>query len=139
MLGRVFASLELPAGPRSPGEARRFVVGILQAWGRDDLEPGGELLATELVTNAVLHARTSMVVTLSGSGDSVRLAVRDGSLVVPAQRHYGVAATTGRGLHLVAVLGHTWGVESYPDGKTVWVDLAPEEATDPALLFEEAW
>jgi len=30
----------------------------------------------------------------------------------------------GRGLHLVAMLAGAWGVQSHPDGKTTWVQIA---------------
>ena len=69
-----------------PAAARRFVTETLAAWGRVDLVDDAAVVATELTTNAVLHARTGFTVTISVRPDgSVRLAVRDESVVPPGR------------------------------------------------------
>ena len=136
----VAVTLELTPFPASVGEARRFTVETLRGWGRDDLTSTGALLVTELVTNAILHARTAVQVYLERQGNSVRLEVRDGSPVRPALRNHGLDATTGRGLALVSRLAESWGVEVGSAGKVVWAHLAEETgevASDPVFLVAD--
>jgi anti-sigma regulatory factor (Ser/Thr protein kinase) len=83
------------------------------------------LLASELVTNAVIHARTELRLQLELRGDLLHLAVRDGNpwmlrlVIVP-----GPQAEGGRGLWLVDQLAQAWGVNRHPDGgKLVWCTL----------------
>lgn len=133
----VAVTLELAPFPASVGEARRFTVQTLRGWGRDDLTSTGALLVTELVTNAILHARTVVQVYLERRGNSVRLEVRDGSPVKPALRSHGLDATTGRGLALVSHLAESWGVEMGSAGKVVWAHLAEDsgEAASELVFF----
>ena len=128
-------TLDLAPSPASVREARRFTIETLEGWGRADLAATGALLVTELVTNAVLHAKTVLQVCLLRSEDTVRLEVSDGSLVRPAVRDNGVDATTGRGLALVSRLSASWGVDMSPQGKTVWLYLAPDAEEQQDLLF----
>lgn len=124
----VLVSLNLAPNPASVGEARRFTVDTLRGWGRDDLAASGALLVTELVTNAILHARTMVQVILERRADIVRVEVRDGSPVRPALRNHGLDATTGRGLALVATLAESWGVDISAAGKVVWAQLSEDWA-----------
>jgi len=80
------------------------------------------LAASELATNAVLHARGSLRVTLERTGPGeVRLEVTDGSSRLPLQRRHSQLAGTGRGLQLVGALAEEWGVEVLAGrGKVVW-------------------
>lgn len=114
------ARLSLPPKATSPARARRFVVDTLAEWdadGGDDLV----LVVSELVTNALLHARTPMSVTLEEDEPGVvRLAVSDGSAQVPQERHFSLESGTGRGLRLLRSIALEWGVEQRPSGKTVW-------------------
>lgn len=80
-------------------------------------------LASEIVTNAILHAKTPFSVTVTGDGDRVRVSVRDGSRALPKKRNYGVDKPTGRGLHIVEALADRWGFHPEEDGKTVWFEL----------------
>ena len=98
----------------------------LRRWGRDDLTTSGALLVTELVTNAILHARTMVRVILERGADFVRVEVRDGSPVRPALRNHGLDATTGRGLALVSQLADSWGVDVDGTGKVVWAQLVED-------------
>ena len=59
-------------------------------------------------------------------GGAVRIEVADGSVRVPRLCDYGLQATTGRGVGLVADLSREWGVHGRPGGKTVWCEIAPE-------------
>ncbi|MEP6760144.1 MAG: ATP-binding protein [Sporichthyaceae bacterium] len=122
----MLVSLNLSPNPASVGEARRFTVDTLRRWGRDDLAASGALLVTELVTNAILHARTMVQVILERRADIVRVEVRDGSPVRPALRNHSLDATTGRGLALVATLAQSWGVDISAAGKVGWAQLSED-------------
>lgn len=114
------AELALPPVAASAARARAFVRETLDAWGLDGYDDV-LLLASELVTNALLHARTPMVVRLADEDDGVvLLSVSDGNVAPPRGRRFSVESGTGRGLHLLDSLGEEWGTETRPDGKTVW-------------------
>lgn len=121
------ATLVLPGETSSVPSARRFVEQTLRRWGLDNLAWSAALLVSELATNACLHARTQLVVTLSRTLDGVRLEVQDGSSVVPRMRRYAEEATTGRGLRLIADLARRWGVDQVVGGKVVWAELAADD------------
>lgn len=112
--------------PESARHARRVVSSALLEAGRVDLVETAELLVSELVTNAVVHARTSIDLVITAGADGVRVAVRDGSAHLPSRRHYGRAATTGRGLELVSLLSRRHGTVSDDAGKTVWFEIGAE-------------
>lgn len=138
-------AVTLPPASTSVPAARRFLQDALDGWGADGFSWTATQILSELATNAVLHAGTSFTVTLTLSGDVLRLAVTDSSARSPRERHYGLEATTGRGVQLVAALSRTWGVDAEPGGKTVWCDLEagsePGDGldADEALLAFEAW
>lgn len=136
----MFVTLDLAPNPASVGEARRFTVDTLRRWGRDDLTTSGALLVTELVTNAILHARTMVRVMLERGADFVRVEVRDGSPIRPALRNHGLDATTGRGLALVSKLADSWGVDVDGAGKVVWAELAEDwddESTEHTYVIPD--
>lgn len=116
----------LPAAARSVPEARRNVTTTLHEWGLDGMVDTARLLTSELVTNAVLHARTDMTVTVEEQGRGVRISVADHSPVSPALRHHSTTATTGRGLRLLDELADAWSVADDRDGKTVWFSLTTD-------------
>jgi hypothetical protein len=109
---------------RSPAAVRRFVGETLVAWGRSELIDDGALIATELATNAILHARSAFTVALSlGPDGTIRLGVRDASPVRPCPRQAAPLDGSGRGLALVKMLAAGWGTEFLSDGKVVWAEL----------------
>ena len=117
--------LPLPATPRSAGDARRFVRGVLTETGRDAWSDAASLAVSELVTNAVLHAHTEVELAVVTAADHVRIEVRDDNPVLPAARSYDDHATTGRGLELVAAVSDSHGVDSLgAAGKVVWCCLS---------------
>ena len=98
------------------------------------------LVLTELVTNAVEHARTPLTVNValllatanagddggSGARDPVlRIEVTDGSTIPPLPQPLDPSATRGRGLQMVEALTTGWGHTATAAGKTVWAELAP--------------
>lgn len=81
------------------------------------------LLVTELVTNAVVHAQTSVRVCVETSGSRVRIDVQDKATTMPGRRPISVDSLGGRGLLLVERLADRWGYEPHPWGKTVWFEI----------------
>ncbi|MFC3689950.1 ATP-binding protein [Aquipuribacter hungaricus] len=130
--------LALPARPGSTRDARRWVADRLAELGLDDLLDAVELLTSEVVTNAVIHAGTPMLLRLRAEGPGVQVEVDDGSAMPPARRHYSATATTGRGVEVLETLADEWGWQPHDGGKTVWFRvLEAREAwvpLDPDLL-----
>jgi hypothetical protein len=71
------ALLGLEPTPQAAGEARRFVATTCHRWDIDDVMDELTLTVSELVTNAVLHARTQIEVELSVMGGAVTVCVID--------------------------------------------------------------
>lgn len=119
------ATVDLPAAPRSAGEARRFVQRRLADWGIDGQVDGDGvlLMVSELVTNAGLHAGTGATVRVVDHGDCLRIEVTDDSVVPVQLRPYETGAETGRGLRIVEALSARWGVDAAGSGKTVWFEV----------------
>lgn len=110
-------------------ETREVLRVSLRQWGVPELVDTTELLATELLTNALQHTGGGAVLTatLLPSGPRLRVEVRDSLARRPPPRiarQPDEQGTSGRGLFLVEALADTWGVESQPPGKAVWFELA---------------
>jgi anti-sigma regulatory factor (Ser/Thr protein kinase) len=116
------AELRLDPEPTSVSRARRWLSRQLEEWGLEDLDYDMNVVLSELVTNAVLYARTQITVTVKRNAN-VRLEVADASPVLPNLRGYGAENTTGRGLHLVSALASAWGCDPLDDGKVVWAEF----------------
>ena len=81
------------------------------------------LLASELVTNAVVHTRSADVaVRATCNGDTLRIAVDDDA-AVPAVSGQQCCPPSGAGLSLVDAMAARWGWEPLPDGKRVWFEV----------------
>lgn len=136
------ASHLLAAHPSSVSRARQLVRDALTTARRDDLIEPAQLLVSEVVTNALVHAGTLIEFRASIGDAGLRVEVSDGSPQTPAPRSYGAMAGTGRGLRLLEQLVDRWGTLARQDGKTVWFELSsdvrPEEGeVAPDLLGEE--
>jgi anti-sigma regulatory factor (Ser/Thr protein kinase) len=121
------ARLELPGTPVAPSVARLFVRNLCQEWGAEAVCDVAELLSSELVTNAVIHARSTVELEAAYDDASVlRIDVYDRSPDDvdrrPQQPEEG--AEGGRGLAIVARLAWRWGVDPCSPGKRVWFTLA---------------
>ncbi len=134
--------LELEADPRSVPEARHWMRGLMQEVGREELSDTAELATSELVTNAVLHARTAISVVVDVHGFDVRVEIRDGSEVAPvvqpavldAEADPATLPCVGNGLRILGSLTRSWGVRKEPGvGKAIWFVPAPDPgAATPA-------
>ncbi len=109
----------------SAGAARRFVADTLNGAGvAHEVVDVAELLTSEIVTNAVVHADCPAVVGVDRHGGRVRIEVADGAPGVPQLRHVPPDATAGRGLAIVDAFASRWGVEPCrAGGKIVWFEL----------------
>lgn len=120
------ARLELPGTPAAPSVARLFVRNLCQEWGASSVCDVAELLSSELVTNAVVHASSPVELEAVYDDMSVlRIDVYDRSSKEinrePKQPSEG--AEGGRGLAIVAKLACRWGVDPLAQGKRVWFTL----------------
>ena len=117
------ARTTLAADPASAGLARGFLRARLVEWDAWHLEESATLLVSELVTNAVLHARSETMLSLIYDDGVLRVEVADSSLVGVQRRRYAYDAATGRGLLLVEALSTAWGTIATEEGKAVWFEL----------------
>jgi anti-sigma regulatory factor (Ser/Thr protein kinase) len=115
--------LDLPPTTASVPEARRFVRARLVD-GAADIDTA-TLLVSEVVTNAILHARSTVTLTVDVADAVVRITVRDGSPVQPRVHPFSPTSATGRGLLLLDRLAQRWGVDPDPvtGGKVVWFEV----------------
>lgn len=120
------ATLDLPLGPAAPTAARRTVRQMLIAWRFTDPAwlDGAEVVAGELVTNAVRHGGGLVEVALEAHEGQVVIKVSDGSSVIPERREPD--GRGGYGLRLIEAFGDGWGVRDHRGGKQVWVRLRRE-------------
>ncbi len=107
------------------GAVRQFVVDTLLRRGHDRHLESASIVVSELATNAIMHARSDFVVSMSSRDGSVRLAVRDASTAIPSVRAPSPTTMSGRGLLLIGVLAQRWGTEIVGDGKIVWAEFGP--------------
>jgi two-component sensor histidine kinase len=115
--------LHLEPAPRLVGDARRFVLEHAPELPDDTLD-ALVLLTSELVTNAVLHARTPLELGLTVADDSVVVTVHDLDLARPEQVPYA-GREGGWGLELVRALAEESEITPHPDGgKTAWFRLS---------------
>lgn len=151
-------TLSLGGGSDGAPRGRRFVRERLRDWGLEGLSGDVELVVSELVTNALLHAAPPVLLSIAAEPPGVRVAVLDASRDRPLRalragngpNGKGVRAAegmTGRGLALVEAISHRFGVEPAPGGKAVWASVYPaptgpaaaaEDFPDPGALLD-AW
>ena len=129
------ASIDLPPVPSSVPLSRRLVRDVLSTWAAPQDLQDAELLVTELVANVVDHAGGDVLtLEISLAGAWLRMAVVDGSAVLPMVRELSRSEQRGRGMQLVAAIADRWGTEEHHGGKRVWFELAPAGAGEPAGL-----
>ncbi len=116
----------LPATARAPWLARLATRTVLSSWQLPLLADTAVLLVSELVTNAVRHARHedgTLVLRLEMSGDLLRIEVHDTDSRCPQLGDPGDLDESGFGLVLVASLAAKWGATETSAGKAVWAEL----------------
>ena len=115
---------DLDPVPASVGQARSLVRESLAGFDGDARDVA-LLLTSELVTNAILHARTQVQLGVLVDGGRALVCVADRLPESPAlsPRAHSHDRPGGRGLALVEDLADTWGTTTYTGGKTVWFVL----------------
>ncbi|CCH78607.1 putative regulatory protein [Nostocoides japonicum T1-X7] len=122
-------TIRAPWRPSSVSRVRRAVVADLAA--RDlpvSVVDEAEIVTSELVSNAIRHARPladgTLRVRWKVKGECVEIEVTDGGgMTTPRPAPRVLWSTTGRGLRIVRSLAHEWGVAEERGGVTVWVAL----------------
>ncbi|MER7109739.1 ATP-binding SpoIIE family protein phosphatase [Streptomyces sp. NPDC000229] len=160
--GQSVTRTSLPGNPLAPSAARRFVRAALADWTglalpaaatiNDRVAADAVLVVGELVTNAVVHAGTTveLLFRLEDPADG-----RPAALVLEVSDHHPTRTVRheqqhqededgldeyGRGLQLVAALAECWGITYRPGLKTVWArlpldgwDTCPVPGAEPAI------
>lgn len=125
------ASTVLPTGAVAPRAGRRFLRRQAEQWGLDAATvEAAELALSEVVTNAVVHARTGVRVDLRLEPDGLRVEVTDRGTDSPVRRVQVPDADDvgGRGLLIVDALTRAWGSNRSDGGTTVWFEVGPDRA-----------
>jgi anti-sigma regulatory factor (Ser/Thr protein kinase) len=119
------ASVEtpLPYGLGASQIARASLRNTLGLWHLERLADVAALLASELVSNAVLHAGGPSTMRVSRSRTALRIEVEYVSVAPPELHHADHIAEHGRGIFLVTTMSSDWGYEVHVHGKTVWFEL----------------
>ncbi|MEU3660554.1 SpoIIE family protein phosphatase [Streptomyces sp. NPDC032940] len=120
-----------PGDPEALTEARHMIRTAVRSWGDEEHADSIELVADEMITNALMHTEGSAIVTLrflSGTDRRLRVEVEDGSSALPRRRDPGDDGVSGRGLRLVDALADAWGVEARGSGKCVWSEFVMPHA-----------
>ncbi|MFF5207218.1 ATP-binding protein [Streptosporangium sp. NPDC000396] len=118
----------IPRAEKSVASVRRFVRDIATDWNAvEDVAEIAELLASELVTNALAHGSentpNTLRVTVGREKELMTVDVYDSCIAVPRMRRANPLDTSGRGLAIVQDLSHNWGWTLNPYGKSVWFQL----------------
>jgi hypothetical protein len=125
--------VRLTAEPAAAAEARRQVQAAIRAWDIPVDPDVAILLTSELMTNAIRHEVTGIVMlAITCSCGQLRVDVHDTSRALPMLVDAPVDAKTGRGLMLVTILSAEWGFYRTPAGKAVYFTLTfqPDAAED---------
>ncbi|MGW7434473.1 SpoIIE family protein phosphatase [Streptomyces sp. NPDC054849] len=115
-----------PGDPEALVAARHMIGTAVRAWGARERADEIELVADELIVNALMHTDGPAIVTLrvlAGHQRRLRVEVEDRSSALPRRREAGEAGVSGRGLMLVDRLADVWGVEPRGGGKCVWCEF----------------
>ncbi|MFY1672190.1 ATP-binding protein [Plantactinospora sp. WMMB334] len=125
--------------PQAVSTARGLVRECCERWRLAEIADDAQLVASELVANAVEHAGTEIDLTLCHHGQRLRIAVADrhpGVPALPRRDPAGISddphqplAVRGRGLAMVTRSANSWGVLHGSDGKIVWASLAAQPAS----------
>ncbi len=118
------ASWELGDELDAPRHARHLTADTLIAWGIDGFSDGAQLVVSELVTNALVHAQSCSRLMLRYNGESLWIGVRDDGVGDAVPRHDPELG--GWGLRVVDSQSDDWGTDRHHDGgKTIWSEMSP--------------
>jgi len=113
-----------PHEPQSVPAARRFATSVLSGSSAETLE-AVELMVSELATNCIRHTDSGFDLTITRSGDDIRVEASDHAGGTPTMRSPKPTDPSGRGLKIIDMLSARWGVRADgTQGKTVWFTIA---------------
>jgi anti-sigma regulatory factor (Ser/Thr protein kinase) len=137
---RLNLQVTLPNGDGSVRLARQVTRDVLARWRLAYMEDTAVLLVSELVTNAVRHARDTHAIALDLEiGESwLRIEVQDADPCWPHRRTPGGFDESGFGLVLVDALSGKWGVRETATGKAVWAELDTRHLGEPGTWADRA-
>jgi anti-sigma regulatory factor (Ser/Thr protein kinase) len=122
---------KLDAREDAPGKARSLLGDALVSHGLGALADDARLLVSEIVTNAVRHARSDLRLSAGLDGNRVRVDVEDREAGVwPRRIRPRNDDEFGRGLLIVDALSRSWGIETTAAGKRIWFDLVDNSGED---------
>jgi anti-sigma regulatory factor (Ser/Thr protein kinase) len=125
-IGARVLTLRLPPEARSATRARAVTREHLATICPPRAVESAALVVTELVSNAVRHAETEMLLVLNVAPGHIDVRVQDASPALPERREAGPESLSGRGLAIVDELASAWGVEERDGTKIVWATIAIE-------------
>ncbi|MEU9349952.1 SpoIIE family protein phosphatase [Streptomyces griseoloalbus] len=119
------------AEPERVAVARQQLRELLHDWSSTDQVDSAVLLLSEMLTNVLVHTDTDALllaeVTDGRDGRRMRVEVTDAGDDLPHLRRPGELASSGRGLLMIELLAHTWGVDPRGEGKSIWFELYEHE------------
>ncbi|MFD7765882.1 SpoIIE family protein phosphatase [Streptomyces sp. NPDC059787] len=123
------------AEPERVSVARQQLRELLHDWSSPDQVDSAVLLLSEMLTNVLVHTDTDALllaeITGGSDGRRMRIEVTDAGDDLPHMRRPGELASSGRGLVLIELLAHTWGVAPRGRGKSIWFELYETEGAGP--------
>jgi anti-sigma regulatory factor (Ser/Thr protein kinase) len=127
--------MTLPAADPSVRLARQATRAVLTAWRLDHVEETAVLVVSELVTNAVRHAKGTDVIAvdLQAARTCLRIEIQDADRHWPQPRVPAGFDESGFGFVLVDALAGTWGVRETETGKAVWAELDTRQGARPRI------
>jgi anti-sigma regulatory factor (Ser/Thr protein kinase) len=81
------------------------------------------LAVSELVSNAVIHARSPSTLSATIEDDRLRIEVDDQDPTTKPQRVESPGSIGGFGLRIVDEIGDAWGWSQLPRGKRIWLEV----------------
>ena len=117
------AGATLPPDPSSVPRARQLVGEVTEHLPKRARE-AAELVASELATNSVVHAKTDFEIFAAADDSTVEVVISDRSGWAPSPA--GERAP-GHGLLLVGLLATDWAAVMEGGGKRVWARLSVED------------
>jgi hypothetical protein len=117
------ARAEFPPDPSSVPRVRDLVATVTEHLPHRAREAAG-LVASELATNSVVHARTDFEVFAAADDTAVEVVVADRTGWATTEPN---ELTAGNGLLLVGLLSSEWAAEVEGAGKRVWARLLVDD------------
>ncbi|WP_171164429.1 ATP-binding protein [Streptomyces sp. I05A-00742] len=102
-------TLNIPHDPRAVRVARASIRSALMTHELPELAGVSELLASEMLTNAILHSYGETELHLRWAWQTLRMTVWDSNPKPPDLRPYDLYGESGRGLRLLRLLSDRWG------------------------------